>query len=85
MVLGRELETLLSIVIEQDKLYWLVPFMMGIWLDAFLYGVLLVLFMRWQMHAARTDEWWVKVIVVSISNPPPYINPIPTWFPAAIQ
>jgi hypothetical protein len=61
----HQMEQILEAIIERDKTYWLIPFLMGVWLDAALFGILLVLFVRWQVNASKSDEWWVKVIVVS--------------------
>lgn len=63
-ITDSQMESLLRAVIEPDKMYWMIPFLMGVWLDAMLFGILLVLLVRWQMNASKTDEWWVKVIVV---------------------
>ena len=63
-ITDSQMESLLHAIIEPDKMYWMIPFLMGVWLDAVLFGILLVSLVRWQMNASKTDEWWVKVIVV---------------------
>ena len=50
---------------SSDRLYWLVPFLVGFWLNAVLFGVLVVLFVRWFFGVGRSDKAWVKALVVS--------------------
>ena len=50
------------------QLYHLSPYFMGMWLDSLLLGILLALFVRWQVNVAATDRRWVKWVVVSFSS-----------------
>ena len=61
-----QIEPVARLVMAGDRLYWLIPFLIGFWLNAMLFGVLVVLFVRWQGTVARTDKVWVKGIVVSL-------------------
>jgi hypothetical protein len=61
-----QIESVTRAVISPDRLFWLAPFLVGFWLNALLFGVLVVLFVKWQTGVAKTDKAWVKVIVVRL-------------------
>ena len=60
-----QIEPITRLVMSSDRLYWLVPFLVGFWLNAVLFGVLVVLFVRWFFGVGRSDKAWVKALVVS--------------------
>jgi hypothetical protein len=50
---------------SHDRLLWILPFLAGIWINAVLFGVFMVLVCRWQMTVAGTEKGWVRGVVVS--------------------
>ena len=63
-----QLEALGRAYVGDRQLYHLSPYFMGMWLDSLLLGILLALFVRWQVNVAATDRRWVKWVVVSFSS-----------------
>jgi hypothetical protein len=59
-----QLEALGRMVFSEDRLYHLSPHLMGMWLDSLFLGILIALFVRWQVSVAASDRAWVKAIVV---------------------